>query len=44
MTTLTDRARSEGMLRIVLSPSEMSLPLYDALGFRAAHDLRRLDL
>jgi GNAT superfamily N-acetyltransferase len=36
--------RDERMDRIVLNPSEMSVPLYEALGFRPADDLLRLDL
>jgi hypothetical protein len=32
------------MERVVLHPSEMSRPLYQALGFRPADDLVRLDL
>jgi GNAT superfamily N-acetyltransferase len=39
-----DWARAEGMERVVLHPSEMSRPLYQALGFRPADDLVRLDL
>jgi GNAT superfamily N-acetyltransferase len=37
-------ARSEAMVRIVLAPSEMSIPFHRALGFRPADDLARLDL
>ncbi|PRY54112.1 acetyltransferase (GNAT) family protein [Knoellia remsis] len=37
-------AREEGMVRIVLAPSEMSVPFYASLGFRPADDLMRLDL
>ena len=37
-------AREEGMVRIVLAPSPMSVPFYRALGFRAADDLMRMDL
>lgn len=44
MTALIDYARSRSMVRVVLAPSEMSIPLYESLGFRAAHDLMRLDL
>ena len=33
-----------GMLRVVLNPSEMSLPLYRGLGFRPADDLMLLEL
>ena len=32
------------MLRVVLNPSEMSLPLYRGLGFRPADDLMLLEL
>ena len=39
-----DWSRAEGMERVVLNPSEMSLPLYRSLGFRPADDLLRLDL
>lgn len=41
---LVDFARSRSMVRVVLAPSEMSVPLYESLGFRPAHDLMRLDL
>ena len=44
MQELIDFARRRSMVRVVLAPSEMSLPLYESLGFRAAHDLMRLDL
>ncbi len=37
-------AREAGMERIVLNPSEISLPLYRRAGFRPADDLMRLDL
>lgn len=36
--------REEGMVRVVLNPSEVSRPLYRRAGFRAADDLMRLDL
>ena len=36
--------RDEGMERVVLNASEVSLPLYRGLGFRPADDLMRLDL
>jgi GNAT superfamily N-acetyltransferase len=36
--------RAEGLERMVLNPSEASVPLYRSLGFRAADDLMRLDL
>ena len=44
MSALIDFARVRGMVRVVLAPSEMSIPLYESLGFRAAHDLMRLEL
>ena len=44
MEALIEFARSRGMVRVVLAPSEMSVPLYTALGFRPANDLMRLDL
>ena len=44
METVVGWAREERMLRIVLNPSEVSLPLYRSLGFREADDLLRLDL
>jgi GNAT superfamily N-acetyltransferase len=44
MRRVVERCRADGMSRIVLNPSEMSVPVYSALGFRPAHDLMRLDL
>ena len=44
VTAAVDWARAEGMERVVLNPSETSRPLYQALGFRPADDLVRLDL
>ena len=44
VSALVDFARAKGMVRVVLAPSEMSIPLYESLGFRPAHDLMRLDL
>ena len=44
MSELVEHARAEGMVRVVLAPSEMSKPLYRFLGFRVADDLMRLDL
>jgi GNAT superfamily N-acetyltransferase len=44
VAAVVDWARAEGMERVVLHPSEMSRPLYQALGFRPADDLVRLDL
>lgn len=41
---LVDHAQEHAMARVVLAPSEMSVPLYRALGFRPADDLMRLDL
>ncbi len=37
-------AREQQMVRLVLNPSEISRPMYAALGFRPADDLLRLDL
>jgi len=37
-------ARREGLVRLVLNPSDESRPMYAALGFREASDLLRLDL
>lgn len=36
--------RAEGLVRVVLNPSEVSVPFYRSLGFRAADDLMRLEL
>lgn len=45
MEGLLDWARAEGMIRVVLAPSEVSRPLYRAYGFRPAADsLLRLEL
>lgn len=44
MSERVEHARAEGMVRVVLAPSEMSKPLYRFLGFRVADDLMRLDL
>lgn len=44
MDAIITWARAEGMVRIVLAPSVMSVPFYRQLGFRAADDLMRLDL
>ncbi|MFC7486994.1 N-acetyltransferase family protein [Knoellia sp. CPCC 206453] len=44
MNAIVQWARAEGMVRIVLAPSEVSIPFYASLGFRAADDLMRLDL
>jgi len=44
MNAIVEWARVEGMVRIVLAPSEMSIPFYASLGFRPADDLMRLDL
>jgi GNAT superfamily N-acetyltransferase len=37
-------AREARMLRVVLNPSEVSVPLYRGLGFTPADNLLRLDL
>ena len=44
LSAVLDWSRAEAMERVVLNPSEMSLPLYRSLGFRPADDLLRLDL
>ena len=44
MESVIEWAWAEGMVRIVLAPSEMSVPFCRRLGFRAADDLARLDL
>ena len=44
MLSLIEFAEANAMVRIVLAPSEMSVPLYRSFGFRTAHDLMRLDL
>ncbi|MFC7491893.1 MULTISPECIES: GNAT family N-acetyltransferase [unclassified Knoellia] len=44
MNAVVEWARAEGMVRVVLAPSEMSVPFYASLGFRPADDLMRLDL
>ncbi|GGL40394.1 GNAT family N-acetyltransferase [Phycicoccus endophyticus] len=44
MGAVLDWCRAEGMVRVVLNPSEVSVPLYRSLGFEPAADLMRLDL
>lgn len=44
MTELVRWSREEGLIRLVLNPSEISVELYAAFGFRPADDLMRLDL
>lgn len=44
LDAVLDWARAEGLIRVLLNPSEVSLPLYRSAGFRPAHDLLRLDL
>ena len=44
MTSALDWCRAEGLVRVGLNPSEMSVPLYASLGFRPADDLMRIDL
>lgn len=44
MDVLLDWARTENMQRVVLNPSEISLPLYRSVGFRPADDLLLLEL
>jgi len=44
MDSVVAWARDERMVRIVLNPSEVSIPLYRGLGFEPADSLMRLDL
>jgi GNAT superfamily N-acetyltransferase len=44
MDAVVGWARAEELVRVVLAPSELSVPFYRDLGFRPAHDLMRLDL
>ena len=44
VTAVIDQARVEGLSRLVLSPSERSIPLYRRHGFRPAADLLLLPL
>jgi GNAT superfamily N-acetyltransferase len=44
MSAAIDWCRAGSFQRIVLNPSEMSVPMYSALGFRPADQLMRLDL
>ena len=44
VAALVDRARAEGLVRVVLSPSALSVPLYGRHGFRPATDLLLLPL
>ena len=44
MTAVIDACRAGSFERIVLNPSEMSVPMYRRLGFRSADELIRLDL
>lgn len=44
MAELLAWSRKEGLVRLVLNPSEISQSLYASLGFRPADDLMRLDL
>jgi len=44
VAALISRARAEGLARVVLSPSELSIPLYARHGFRSADDLLILPL
>jgi GNAT superfamily N-acetyltransferase len=44
MRAVVGWCRAQGMDRVVLNPSEMSVPMYRSLGFRPADDLMRLDL
>lgn len=44
LAAVLDRARREGLVRVVLSPSEQAVPLYGRHGFRTAHELLLLPL
>jgi GNAT superfamily N-acetyltransferase len=44
MGTVLAWSRERRMVRLVLNPSEVSLPLYRGLGFQPADNLMRLDL
>jgi GNAT superfamily N-acetyltransferase len=44
VAAVVDRARNEGLVRVVLAPSELSIPLYGRHGFRAATELLLLPL
>lgn len=44
MTAVIDWCRAGSFERIVLNPSEMSMPMYRGLGFRPSDELMRLDL
>ena len=44
MTEVVDSCRAGSFERILLNPSELSMPMYLALGFRPADELLRLDL
>jgi GNAT superfamily N-acetyltransferase len=44
VTAVVERARVAGLVRLVLSPSELSVPLYGRHGFRPATDLLILPL
>jgi len=44
MTEVITWAREQGMVRLVLNPSEMSVGMYRSLGFRPAAQMLRLDL
>jgi GNAT superfamily N-acetyltransferase len=44
VAAVVERARSEGLVRLVLSPSEQAIPLYRRHGFRPATDLVLLPL
>ena len=44
VAAVVDRARAEGLVRLVLSPSELAVPLYRRHGFRPATDLLLLPL
>jgi GNAT superfamily N-acetyltransferase len=44
LAAVVDQARADRLVRLVLSPSELSIPLYVRQGFRPADDLLLLPL
>jgi GNAT superfamily N-acetyltransferase len=39
ISAAVERAQNEGLVRLVLAPSEQAVPLYGRFGFRDAHEL-----
>ena len=44
VAAVVERAKAEGLVRVVLSPSQLSVPLYGRHGFRPATDLLLMPL